>query len=65
MDKLKDRFLLSPKEAGAHLGLSENKIRALCKSGEIPAAHSGVNFKIAKPLLEQWAIEKCKEGAEL
>lgn len=65
MENKKNRFLLSPQEAGEYVGLSENKIRDLCKSGELPAAHSGANYKIAKPLLEQWALQKCMEGAEL
>ena len=29
------QFVLSPKECGAYLGLSENTIRLLCKEGKI------------------------------
>ena len=50
------QFVLSPKECGAYLGLSENTIRLLCKEGKIKAAKSGKNYKIPKTVTDPAAL---------
>lgn len=59
------KFTLTPKEAGSYLGISENKIRTLCKDGIIKAARSGRNWKIPRPCLEEYAMRVAEEGGEL
>ena len=60
-----DKFVLSAKEAAEYIGVGENLIRHLVKEGEIPAARSGRNYKIPRPLLEEWIVNKAKEGARI
>ena len=60
-----DRFIFTPKEAAEYLGLGENRIRQLVKNGEIPAARSGRNYKIPRPLLEEWIVEKAEKGEQI
>ena len=60
-----DKFVLSAKEAAEYIGVGENLIRQLVKEGEIPAARSGRNYKIPRPLLEEWIVNKAKEGARI
>ena len=57
-----EKFVLTPKEAGQYVNISENKIRSLCVAGEISATRLGSDWKIAKPLLEKWIMEKCEKG---
>ena len=57
--------MLSAKEAAEYIGVGENLIRQLVKEGEIPAARSGRNYKIPRPLLEEWIVNKAKEGARI
>lgn len=60
-----DRFIFTPKEAAEYLGVGENRIRQLVKDGKIPAARSGRNFKIPRPLLEEWIVEKAEKGERI
>lgn len=60
-----DKFVYSPKEASAYIGLGENMIRSLCASGRIKAARSGPNWKIPRPLLEEFILEQARKGARL
>ena len=60
-----EKFTLTPKEAAEYIGMGENRIRQLVKSGEIPAARSGRNFKIPRPLLEEWILEKARNGEQI
>ena len=60
-----EKFVLTPKEASEYIGLGENQIRSLCTSGEIKAVRSGQNWKIPKPLLEEFIIEMARKGARL
>lgn len=60
-----DKFTLTPKEAAEYIGMGENRIRQLAKNGEIPAAKSGRNFKIPRPLLEEWILEKARNGEQI
>lgn len=59
------QFVLSPKECGAYLGLSENTIRLLCKEGKIKAAKSGKNYKIPKPCAEAYILELAEKGGKV
>lgn len=59
------QFVLSPKECGAYLGLSENTIRLLCKEGKIKAAKSGKNYKIPKPCAEAYILELAEKGGRV
>lgn len=60
-----DKFVLTPKEAAAYIGISENRIRKMCAAKEIKAARSGKNWKIPKPMLERYVLEKAEVGGEL
>lgn len=60
-----EKFVLTPKEAGQYIGISECTIRTLCGNGDIPAARNGRDWKIAKPLLERWIMEKCERGEQI
>lgn len=60
-----NRFVFTPKEAAEYLGMGENRIRQLVKEGKIPAAKSGRNFKIPRPLLEEWILEKARNGEQI
>lgn len=62
---ISEKFVLTPKEAGQYIGISECTIRTLCAEGEIPATRNGSNWKIAKPLLEEWITEKCAKGESI
>ena len=57
--------MLSAKEAAEYIGVGENLIRQLVKEGEIPAARSGRNYKIPRPLLEEWIVDKARKGAKI
>ena len=59
------QFVLSPKECGAYLGLSENTIRRLCKEGKIKAAKSGKNYKIPRPCAEAYIMELAERGGKV
>ena len=59
------QFVLSPKECGAYLGLSENTIRLLCKEGKIKAAKSGKNHKIPKLCAEAYILELAEKGGKV
>jgi excisionase family DNA binding protein len=56
---------MTAEEAAAYLNIGINQMRGLLKSGEIPAARSGRNYKIPRPLLEEWIVNKAKEGARI
>lgn len=60
-----ERFLLTPKEAAAYIGISENKIRSLCAARAIKATKSGKNWKIPKPMIEQYVMECAEKGEEI
>ena len=60
-----EKFVLTPKEAAAYIGISENRIRELCAAGEIKAARSGRCWKIPRPLLETYVIHKAERGESL
>lgn len=60
-----EKFTLTPKEAAEYIGMGENRIRKLVKDGEIPVARSGRNFKIPRPLLEEWILEKARNGEQI
>ena len=60
-----EKFVLSPKEASTYIGIGENRIRELCNEGTIKAAKSGPNWKIPKPLLEEFMLDKARKGANL
>lgn len=60
-----EKFVLTPKEAGEYIGLGENQIRSLCTSGEIKAVRSGQNWKIPKPLLEEFILRKAEKGGQI
>jgi len=60
-----EKFTLTPKEAAEYIGMGENRIRQLAKYGEIPAAKSGRNFLIPRPLLEEWILEKARNGEQI
>lgn len=59
------KYILTTQEAAEYVGIGINRIRELVKSGEIPAARSGRNFKIPRPLLEEWILEKAKNGEQI
>lgn len=60
-----DNFCMNSKEAAAYIGIGVNRIVELAKKGEIPAARSGKNLKFYRPLLEEWAMKKAREGEQL
>lgn len=57
-----EKFVFTPEEAAGYIGIGVNQLRKLVKDGEIPAARSGRNFKIPRPLLEEWIIRKAEKG---
>ena len=59
------KYILTTQEAAEYVGIGINRIRELVKSGEIPAARSGRNFKIPRPLLEEWIVEKAEKGEQI
>jgi excisionase family DNA binding protein len=59
------KYILTTQEAAEYVGIGINRIRELVKSGEIPAARSGRNFKIPRPLLEEWILEKARNGEQI
>lgn len=59
------KYILTTQEAAEYVGIGINRIRELVKSGEIPAARSGRNFKIPRPLLEEWILEKARKGEQI
>ncbi|MEG2522292.1 MAG: helix-turn-helix domain-containing protein [Anaerovoracaceae bacterium] len=60
MNELKpnEKFVMTPREAGEYVCLGENKIRELCQTGEIKAIRYGSHWKIARPILEQFILDK-------
>lgn len=60
-----DKFVLTPKEAAAYIGISENRIRELCAAKEIKAAKSGRCWKIPRPIIEGYVMPKAEKGEEL
>ena len=60
-----EKFVLNTKEAAEYIGVGENQIRQLVKNGKIPAARSGRNYKIPRPLLEAWIVEKAEKGEQI
>lgn len=60
-----ERFVLNSKEASEYIGIGINRIRELCASGDIKAARSGKNWKIPKPMLERYVMEKAERGEEI
>lgn len=60
-----EKFVLSPKEAAAYIGIGENLIREKCAAGEIKALKSGRNWKIPIPMLELYAMEKAEKGEQI
>ena len=59
------KYILTTQEAAEYVGIGINRIRELVKTGEIPAARSGRNFKIPRPLLEEWIEEKARKGERI
>lgn len=59
------KYILTTQEAAEYVGIGINRIRELVKSGEIPAARSGRNFKIPRPLLEEWIEEEARKGEQI
>lgn len=59
------KFVFNTEEAAAYLNIGINQMRGLLKSGEIPAARSGRNYKIPRPLLEEWIVEKAEKGEQI
>ena len=59
------KYILTTQEAAGYVGIGINRIRELVKTGEIPAARSGRNFKIPRPLLEEWIEEKARKGEQI
>ena len=59
------KYILTTQEAAEYVGIGINRIRELVKTGEIPAARSGRNFKIPRPLLEEWILEKARNGEQI
>lgn len=60
-----EKFVLTPKECGTYLGLSECTIRSLCKEGKIKAARSGQNWKIPKPYAEDYIMKLAEIGGKV
>ncbi len=63
--ELKEKFVLTPKECGAYLGISECAVRTLCKEGKIKAARSGQNWKIPKPYAEEYIMKLAETGGRI
>ena len=59
------KYILTTQEAAEYVGIGINRIRELVKTGEIPAARSGRNYKIPRPLLEEWILEKARNGEQI
>lgn len=57
-----EKFVLTPKEAGEYISLGENAIRNLCNRGEIKATRCGNLWKIPRPCLEDFVLQKAREG---
>ena len=57
-----EKFVLTPKEAAAYIGIGENKIRDMCAAGMIQATKVGRNWKIPRPMLERFIMEKAEKG---
>lgn len=60
-----EKFVLNSKEAAQYLSIGENKMRELCNSRQIKAFRSGKNWKIPKPMLERFVMEKAEKGEEI
>ena len=57
-----EKFVLSPKECAAYIGIGECDIRLLCQRGEIKATRSGHNWKIPRPCAEDYIMQKALKG---
>ena len=57
---ISEKFVLTPREAGEYVNISENTIRKLCEEGKIRAIRGGKEWKIPKPLLEEWVLNEAK-----
>jgi excisionase family DNA binding protein len=60
-----DRVVMTAGEAAEYIGIGINQMYELLKAGEIPAARSGKNYKIPRPLLEKWIVDKALKGEQL
>lgn len=63
--EFREKFVLTPKECGAYLGISECTVRSLCKEGKIKAARSGQNWKIPKPCAEEYIMRLAEVGGRI
>lgn len=57
-----EKIALSPKEAGALVGISENDIRTLCRTGAIKATRLGNHWKIPTRYLAEWIEDLADQG---
>jgi hypothetical protein len=58
-----EKILITPKEAGRLLSISENKVRELCVSDPtFPSTKNGAHHKVFASALPDWAADKCKRG---
>ena len=55
-----ERLVVSPVEAAKMLQTRPDKIRELCKAGEIPHYKDGRNVKIPVEALSQYVMDKAK-----
>lgn len=56
-----EQLLITPKEAGKALNISENKVRELCENDpSFPATKNGAYFKVSTQLLQEWVAKKCR-----
>lgn len=62
---LNEKFVLTPDEAAVYIGVGVNQIRSLCSDGQIKATRVGRKWKIPKPCLEQYMLEKAEKGEEI
>ena len=62
---LNEKFVLTPDEAAIYIGVGVNQIRTLCSDGQIKATRVGRKWKIPKPCLERYMLEKAEKGEEI
>lgn len=62
---INEKLLITPTEAQALTGISNNTILRWCKDGKPFVTKVGRNYKISLNLFSKWLDQQCIDGASL
>lgn len=58
-------FAMTVKQASEYSGIGQNRLRELCKNGDVKAIKVGTKYLIPTELLERYILEAAETGRSL